>query len=350
VRLIGQLLQRGGVRRAGIASRRQNLKRRAFLNASAAMIAGSTLGSAALAQDFPAKPIRFVIPSAPAGVSDAVARVYGERMAKYLKQPVLIENMPGAGTLLAVRNVQKSPADGYSLIVSANTIVTLPYVDRNAGYSPADFTGISYLSKMPMALVVGNESPFKTLAELVAAAKKAPGTITFGSVGIGTTSHLPVELFAKTAGIKLQMVPYKGIPLAVPDVVSSRVTFMMGTAPSVAELIKAGKMRALAVTSEARSQSFPNVPTFAELGYEEASYELFLGLMGPARMPAGVRKMLADAAEEAKKDPELRKRLHDLGQELPTQATPEQFNIFLRREEEKMKQLVKEANIQVTPS
>lgn len=327
------------------------MKRRVFIQTTAAMMVGTTLCSAALAQNaFPSKPIRFVIPSAPAGVSDVVARAYGEHMSKYLKQPVLIDNMPGAGTLLAVRNVLKSPADGYSLVVSANTIVTLPYVNKSAGYSPGDFTGVSYLSKMPMALVVGAESPYKTLAQLVAAAKKAPGTITFGSVGIGTTSHLPVELFAQEAGIKLQLIPYKGIPLAIPDVVAGRVTLMMGTAPSVGELIKSGKMRALAVTSETRSPSFPNIPTFAELGYEEATYVLFLGLMAPANTPPAVRKMLADAAEEAKKDPELRKRLEAQGQELATQATPEQFNTFLRREEEKMKKVVREANIQTDPS
>ncbi|HSW16496.1 MAG TPA: tripartite tricarboxylate transporter substrate binding protein [Ramlibacter sp.] len=326
------------------------MKRRAVVAASAsALLCAAALCQQALAQEpFPSKPIHFVVPSAPAGVSDAVARLYGEHMAKALKQPVLVDNMPGAGTLLAVRHVLKAQPDGYTLSVSANTVVTLPYVDKSAGYNPAEFTGVSYLSKMPMVLVVGNESPFKTLAELVAAAKKAPGDVTFGSVGIGTTSHLPVELFAKTAGIKLQMVPYKGIPLAIPDVVSARVTLMMGTAPSVGELIKSGKMRALAVTSDTRSPSFPNVPTFAELGYEEASYELFLGLMAPAKLPAAARKLLSDAAEAAKKDPEVRKRLEALGQELPSQTTPDQFNSFLRREEQKMKQLVKDANIQVT--
>jgi tripartite-type tricarboxylate transporter receptor subunit TctC len=327
------------------------MKRRVFIQTPAALIVGTTLWSTALAQEpFPSKPIRFVIPSAPGGVSDVVARMYGERMSSYLKQPVLIENIPGAGTLLAVRNVLKAPADGYTLIVSANTIVTLPFVDKSAGFSPGEFTGISYLAKSPMALVVGVESPFKTLADLVGAAKKAPGTLTFASVGIGTTSHLPVELFARSAGIKLQLIPYKGIPLAIPDVVGGRVTLMMGTSPSVGELIKNGKMRALAVTSEVRSSSFPNIPTFSELGYNEASYELFLGLMGPAKMPPEIRKMLADAAEQAKKDPELRKKLETVGQELATQATPEQFNTFLRREEEKMKTLVKEANIRVTPS
>jgi tripartite-type tricarboxylate transporter receptor subunit TctC len=323
------------------------MKRRSFIQ-SPLLLAGTTLGTAALAQDpFPGKPIKFVIPSAPGGVSDAVARVYGERMAKLLKQPVLIENMPGAGTLLASRHVAKSAADGHTLIVSANTVVTLPYVDKTAGYMPSDFTGVSYLSKMPMALVVGSASPYKTLNELIAAARKAPGSLTFASVGVGTTSHLPVELFAQSAGIKLQMIPYKGIPLAIPDVVAERVTLMMGTAPSVAELIKAGKMRALAVTSAEPSQAFPGVPTFAQLGHEEATYELFLGLMAPAKTPPAVRKILADAAEQVKKDPELIRKLEALAQELPKESTPEQFGSFLRREEERMRKLVKEANIQV---
>lgn len=324
------------------------MKRRIFIQHSAALVAGTAMGAAALAQEhFPSRPIRFFIPSAPAGVSDAVARAYSERMTKILKQSILIDNMPGAGTLLAVRHVLKSAADGYSLIVSANTVVTLPHVDKSTGYSPSDFTGVSYLSKMPMVLVVGAESPFKTLAQLEAAARKAPGMITFASVGIGTTSHLPVELFAQSAGVKLELIPYKAIPLAIPDVVSGRVTLMMGTTPSVAELIKAGKLRALAVTSETRLPSLPNIPTFAELGHEEATYELFLGLMASTKTPTTIIRVLADAAEEAKKDPELRKRLEALGQQLPIQSTPELFNTFLRREEEKMRKVVKAANIQV---
>jgi tripartite-type tricarboxylate transporter receptor subunit TctC len=223
----------------------------------------------------------------------------------------------------------------------------MPYVDRTAGYTPSQFTGVSYFSRSPMALVVSNASPYKTLGELVAAARKDPGAITFGSVGIGTTSHIPVELFAHSAGIKLTLVPYKGIPLAIPDVVSGRVTLMIGTAPSVGELIKAGSMRALAVTSDTRTPSFPGVPTFTELGYPDTVYELFLGLMAPAKTPASALKLLADSAEEAKKDPELRKRLEALGQEMPRQHGADGFNGFLHAEEERMKKLVREANIQV---
>lgn len=323
------------------------IQRRDFIQSSTALIAGTTwLGSTHAQQAvFPSKPIRLIIPSAAGGVSDVVARAYGEQMAKMLNQPVLIDNMPGAGTLLAVRHVLKSPPDGHTLIVSANTIVTLPYVDPKAGYSPSDFAGVADLSRMPMALVVGANSLYKTLAQLVDAAKKNPDALTFASVGVGTTSHLPVELFMQEAKMKMTMVPYKGIPLAIPDIIGERVTLMMGTAPSVGELIKAGKMRALAVTSETRSKDFPNVPTFKELGYPDANYELFISLLAPARTPDNVVKALADAVAVAKKDPELIKRLEGLGQGLSAVTTPEQTNKFLRKEEERMKKVVKEAHI-----
>ncbi|WP_298233565.1 tripartite tricarboxylate transporter substrate binding protein [uncultured Azohydromonas sp.] len=325
------------------------MKRRAFIQAPAALIAGMALSSVALAQgsNFPSKPIRLVVPTSPGSMSDSVARLYGERIAKVLKQPVVVENMPGAGTLMAMRHLARATADGYTLSVSSNSVVTMPYVDKNAGYRPSDLTGVSNLASAPMVLVVSGASPFKTLGDLVAAAKKEPDAITYASVGIGTVTHVPVELFSRAAGIKMTLVPYKGTPLALPDVATQRVTLIMGTTSSVGELIKTGKLRALAVTSEARSPALPNVPTFAELGYKAANYDLFLGLMAPAKTPPAVLKLLADAAAEAKKDPEVLKQLEQLGQELPAQVTPEQFNDFLRREEETMKKLVKEANIQV---
>lgn len=303
------------------------------------------MSSAAAQEAFPRKPVRFIIPSAPAGLTDAVGRLYAERMAKTLKQSVIVENMPGAGTLLAVRHTLKAGPDGHTLILSANTVVTLPFVDKKAGYSPSDFTGVSHLSVTPMILVVGKDSPFKTLTQLVDAARKAPDLITYASVGTGTTSHLPVELFARTADLRLKLIPYKGIPLAIPDVTTNRVNLMMGTGPSVGELIRGGQMRALAITSENRTADLPNVPTFREAGYGNATYDLFIGMMTPTGTPAATIKILADAADLAKKDPELLKKLAILGQELSRLTTPELFNQFLRQEEERMKKLIREANI-----
>jgi len=330
------------------------MKRRAFVQVPAALAAlpvltgGLTLATAAHAQAFPGKPVRLVIPSAPGGTLDIVGRLYAERMARTLKQPVLIDNMSGAGTVLATRHVLAAVPDGHTLLIAANTLITLPYVDKTAGYSPADFTGISSLSRTPMMLVVGADSPYRTLADLIAEAKKSPGSITFATVGIGSTTHLPAELFAQSAGIKLQMIPYKASPLALPDVVSGRVTFILGATSTVSEMVKSGKMRALASTNEVRSPAFPNVPTFIELGHPDVTYFQWLALFGSNKLAPDVRKILSDTVDEAKKDPDLQRRLDAQGAEMAAQATPEQFNAFLRREEDKTRKVVRDANIDAT--
>lgn len=290
--------------------------------------------------NYPSKPIRTIVPTSSGGATDAVARLYAEQVAKLLKQPLVIDNVPGAVTLIGTRNVAKSHPDGYTVGIMANTVTTLPYIDKSGSYSSGDLIGVSYLARSHMMLVVGAQSPYKTLNDLVAAAKRDPDGVTYASVGEGTTSHLPVELFARRANIKLMMVLYKGITYAAPDVISGRVSAMMGTRPSVGELIKAGKVRALAVTSERRLPNMPDVPTFTELGYGDAVYELFLGLMAPSKTPANIIQTLSAAFEAVKKQPDFAKRLEMLDQELPTQTTPEQFNAFLRKQEERMKPLL----------
>lgn len=325
------------------------MKRRAFFKASAALVGGIGLPPLLHAQgSYPSKPIRLIIPSAPGGSLDVVGRLYGEKMARLLKQPVVPDNVSGAGTLLAMRQALAAQPDGYTLLIAANTLVTLPYVDKGAGYSPSDFTGISSFSRTPMMLLVSASSPYNTLGDLIAAAKKAPGIITFASLGIGTTTHLPAEMFAQAAGIKLQLIPYKASPLALPDVVSERVNFILGSTSTASEMVKAGKLRALAITSDTRSPAFPNVPTFAEHGLKEVSYFQWLALFGSAKMPANVRALLADVANEVKKDPDLLKRLEAQGSEIGESGSAEQFNVFLRHEEERMKKVVKEANIDTT--
>lgn len=312
-------------------------------------IATATLifSTAGLAQSYPEKPVKFIIPSVPGGVSDAVGRVYAEEIGKILKQSVVPENVPGGGTLLAIKRTLSAPADGYTVPIFANTIVTMPYVDRNVGFKSSDFTGVSYLSKMPLALVVSSDSKFNSIAELVEFSKINPGLVTFSSVGIGTTSHLPVELFAQSAGVKFNLISYKGSAQAIPDVVGNRVTFMMGNAATVAELIRGGKVRALATTSPQRTEHFPGVPTFSELGYPQVVYELILGLMVKKGTPAELIKTLADASEKAKQNEGLRKRLKELGQDLPAENTPEKFNEFLQNEEKVMSKIVKEAKISI---
>ncbi len=304
--------------------------------------------AAGTVHSYPDKPVKFIIPSVAGGVSDAVGRVYAEEMGKILKQPVIPENVPGVGTLLAVKRALSAPADGYTVPIFANTIVTMPYVDKNAGFKSSDFTGVSYLSKMPLALIVSSNSKFKNISDLVAYAKQNPGLVTFSSVGIGTTSHLPVELFAQSAGVKFNLISYKGSAQAIPDVIGDRVNFMMGNAATVAELIKAGKVIALATTSPQRTDHFPGVPTFSELGYPEAVYELILGLMVKTGTDQAVINKLSAAAEKAKNNDGLRKRLKELGQDIPDENTVEKFNNFLEKEEKIMRKIVKSANIVIS--
>ncbi|AGW90187.1 tripartite tricarboxylate transporter substrate binding protein [Cupriavidus sp. DF5525] len=304
-------------------------------------------GASAKSTLYPAKPIRLVVSSVAGALLDSASRLYADRMSQYLKQPVVVENMPGASSMLGARYVARAAADGYTLLAFANTVVTMPHLVKGAGYDfDKDFIAVGEMARSPGLLVVGGRSPFRTLADLVKAAKSKPGEVTFGSAGQGSTSHLPVELFVKSAGIRLTHVPYKGVAAVVPDVISGRVTCMMGTGTSLVGSIQAGSLRALAISSDTRSAKFPNVPTFNELGYPEATYSIFVGLAAPAGIPETVRARLADAMEAARSDETLRARLAALDQEISEVRTPAKFQEFLLAEERRTIKLIKDANIQ----
>ncbi|HSW16888.1 MAG TPA: tripartite tricarboxylate transporter substrate binding protein [Ramlibacter sp.] len=320
------------------------MNRRNLISLAAAIVAAVPL--LASAQDaFPTKPIRILVGTAPGALADIASRLYAERMSTFLKQPVLVDNVAGAATLLASRQTAKANPDGYTLHVNANTLVTVPHVNNKAGYSLKDFTGVGELVRSPALLVVSAQAPFKTLGELVAAAKAQPGAISYASGGMGTTSHLPVELLAREAGVKLTHTPYKGVAAAVPDVTAGRVSMMMATSTSTGELIKSGALRPLAISSEKRSPAFPNVPTFKELGYPEASFEIWIGMVAPAGIPRAVKARLGEAMEAARKDPQLVAKLQAAGQEISNVRTPEQYDAVLRREDERFGKLIKEAGI-----
>jgi tripartite-type tricarboxylate transporter receptor subunit TctC len=203
------------------------------------------------------------------------------------------------------------------------------------------------MARSPAILVVSGGSPFKSLHDIVAAARKNPRQVSFGSGGVGTTNHLPVELFAKQAGISLTHVPYKGIALAVPDVAAGRVSFMIGTPTSIAELIKSGSLRPLAITSDSRSPKFPELPTFKELGYSDGTFEIWIGMVAPGGMPTSVKAKLAQAMDLARKDPDLVSRLDAAGQTISNVRTPQQFEALMRSEEERFRKVIREANIAV---
>ncbi|MDO9433960.1 tripartite tricarboxylate transporter substrate binding protein [Hydrogenophaga sp.] len=319
------------------------MNRRPFVFACASLIAALALPS--VAQDFPNKPIRIVVTSAPGALSDQSSRLYGDRMSAFLKQPVVVENVAGAGGLVAARQVAKAAPDGYTLISVANTLVSIPHLNARAGYSLKDFTPVGETVRSPSLLVVAGNSPYRSLADIVADAKKRPGAVSYASGGVGTTSHLPVEMFASQAGVEFMHVPYKGNAAAVPDVAGGRVPFMMGTATGFAELMKAGQLRALGITSEARSPQFPNVPTFKEQGFGEATFEIWIGLLAPAGTPAPVIERLAAAMEFARKDPEVVAKLEAAGQTISQVRTPAQFGAVLRDDDVRLGNIIRQKKI-----
>lgn len=317
------------------------MQRRTFIQQLSTVFASGLLSAPALAKtDYPQKSIRIIVPTSPGGATDAVARLFAEQAGQRLKQPVVVENVPGAATLIAVRQAIAAKPDGYTLSVMANSFTAMPHADSNARYQTSQLKGISYLARSDMFLVVSANSPYQTLEDIVTAARKSPGALTYATVGKGTSSHLPIEMFSQAAKIELTPVPYKGITAAIPDVIAGRIDMMIGTVPSTGMLIKDGKMRVLAAAKPQRMAALPDIPTFAELGYENVQYDLYLGLMAPAQTPNEVVKLLSEVFEEIKADPNVVKRLSQLDQNLPPHNTPEQFNQFLQQDEKRMRALL----------
>lgn len=317
------------------------MQRRTFIAQLAATAGASmTYGSAFGKTGYPEKPIRIIVPTSPGGATDAVARLFAEQVGQKFNQPIVVDNIPGAATLLAVRQAAAAKPDGYTLSIMANSFTAIPYVDKNARYKTSDFKGVSYLARSKMFLVVPAQSPYKTLQELVTAARKSPGALSYATVGVGTSSHVPIEMLSQEAQIALSQIPYKGITTAIPDLVAGRIDMMMGTTASTHALIKSGKLRALAVANAHRLPNLPEVPTFAELGFSKVQYELYLGLMAPAQVPETILLTLSEAFESVKSNPAVLQRLALLDQELPSMATPAKFEQFLLQDELRMRKLL----------
>src|SRR5882672_8153813 len=252
----------------------------------------SGCGPIALAQsaaDYPHRAIRIVVPLAAGGNVDIVARTLAEQIAKGLGQPVLVENRPGASSLVGTQLVAKSAADGYTLLAIANTFATVPLIVPDPGYDPLkDFTGITLTCLVPQVLVVNPSLPAQSVRELIALARAQPGKISYASSGNGSTGHMAAELFNRQAGVKMLHVPYKGNSQAIVDVISGQVTMMFDQVSTSTPQIKAGKVRAIAVTSLARSPLLPEVPTVDESGVPGYEDITFNGLVAPAGTPREV--------------------------------------------------------------
>jgi tripartite-type tricarboxylate transporter receptor subunit TctC len=306
------------------------------LAAAAASLVAGTCG----AQTYPNKPVRLVNAFAPGGASDVVARHFANRLTETMGQQVTVENRTGAGGNIAAEYVARAQADGYTLLVGTFFLSTNPSLYRKLSYdAQKDFAPISMLTAAPLILCVHPSLPVRTTGELIALAKKQPGTMYFPSAGNGTSMHLASELFNLMAAVKTNHVPYKGSGPGVLDLISGRLHFMLNPLPEPVPFIKAGKLRALATTTAKRIKTLPDLPPVGETlpGYEVVTWQ---GIVAPAGTPKEVINRLNAEFVGALKNPEFEARMRDLGLELYG-TTPEQFAQLIRDENAKWAKVIK---------
>ncbi len=300
-----------------------------------------------LAQDYPNKPVRFIVPYAPGGSSDILARTLGQKLAEALGQPFIVDNRPGAGSMVGTEVVAKSPADGYTIILSDMPHSINPSINPKVPYDPVkDFSPVSVIGVSPMFLFVHPAFEAKSVKELIALARAQPNKLAIASGGNGATTHLVAELLQASAGIKLTHVPYKGAGPAIADVAAGQVPITFTSMATAASLVKAGRLRVLGVTSSKRLAAFPDVPTFEESGLTGLTFEHWWGIMAPARTPPAVVAKLHGEIAKALASPDVRDRFATLAVE-PRTNTPEQFRALIESDLVRWAKVVRDAGIKL---
>jgi len=302
----------------------------------------------AFPQTYPNRPVRVIVPFASGGGSDTVGRVIAQALTASLGQGFVVENRTGAGGAIGAEAVAKSAPDGYTLLLgSTSEIVHLVNVSTKVPYDPVkDFAPVSLVGSVPMALTVNEAVPASSVQDLVRLAKAQPGKLSFGSGGTGTTTHLAVELFAATAGIKMTHVPYKGSGAIIPDLLNGNLQLGMPLLPAILPQASSGKVRILAVSTAKRAPSLPNVPTLQESGVKDYDTTLWTGILAPAGTPREIIAKLNGEIVGALARFEVRDALGKQGAE-PIPSTPEQFAAAIKTELQTMGKLVREAGIKV---
>lgn len=303
------------------------------------------ISGSVLAQGFPNKPIKFIVPFSAGSATDIVARTVGDAMGKSLGQPIVIENRLGAGGTIAAAQVARSDADGYTLLVHSSGHALNPALYPNPGYDTLkDLTGITTLAAVPNVLVVHPNKGWKTQADLVAAVKAKPDTFNYASAGVGSGTHMNAEIFRLQTGIDALHVPYKGTPDAMSNVIGGSNDWFFAPLASALPLIKDGKLQALSVSTRARAATLPQVPTSIEAGVPGSDYTLWIGMIAPSATPPAIIKKLHEEALKALANPETRERLAKLGAD-PFPQSPEAFNAYIKTEMETAARIVKAANL-----
>ena len=302
----------------------------------------------AFAQGYPAKPVRMIIPYPPGGGNDTLGRLFAAKLGERIGQPVVVENRPGAGTIIGTEAAAKSPPDGYTILLSSIATHALsPNLYAKVPYDPIrDFAPITLLGIAPTVLVVPADLPAKDLAELVAAAKAKPGGLTYASGGNGTPPHINGEVFKSVAGVDLLHVPYKGGGPALVDLMAGRVQVMLDTAASAMPHVRSGKLRALAITGAKRSAEYPDIPTFAEAGLPGYDTNAWYSMHAPAGTPPEIVRRLNAELVASLEEPDVQARFKQLTTE-PVGNTPEEFAAFVKAELDKYARVIKAAGIRL---
>lgn len=298
----------------------------------------------ALAQPYPAKPIRFIVGFPPGGTNDIIARILAPKLSENLGHQVVVENRGGANTAIASEMFVRTPPDGYTIMMNAPGHATNPALMKLSFDPIADFAFVTLLAESQNLLVVHPSLPVRSVKELIALSKRRPGEINYGSSGIGATPHLSGELFQYMTGVKWVHVPYKGGGPGLVALLAGEVSLYFGNLPTVIRQVRAGKLRALAVTGSRRTPAAPEIPTVAESGVPGYEVTTFYGLSAPGKTPRPIVERLHKETVRALQAPEVRQRLQELGAD-PVGNSPEEYAAFMRNEIAKWDKVIKAAGI-----
>jgi tripartite-type tricarboxylate transporter receptor subunit TctC len=299
-----------------------------------------------LAQDYPNKPIKVLVGYAPGGAVDLVARTLGQNLSASMGQSIVIENKPGAGTNIAVKQLIDSPADGYTLMVAANALAANMSLYKPQPFDiDKDITPIAMIGRVPVVIATSADSKYQKISDLIKAAKANPDFITYGTPGNGATPHMAMKFFEQAAGISLKHVPYKGGAPAITDLIGGQLDLVAVNMLEVAPHVKSGKLKIVAVMSAKRSPLFPEIPTVAESGFPGFEASVWYSLIAPAKTPASIVKTLHSQVEKALQSKEMTERLGSVGGEV-SPGTTAQLIAYLNSERKRYEKLVREANIQ----
>lgn len=323
------------------------MKRRDFNLLALASAAASLTTPPARAQDWPTRPIRLIVPSTPGGGTDFIGRLLSTRLSEMNGWSVVPDNRPGAGTALGLAEAARSKPDGYELVIAQSDNVSLIPLLMKVAYDPVkDLTPIALAAVTPLVILVNDNSPFRTLADLIRAAKAEPDKLTYGTSGTGGGVHIAMELLQLTAGCKVQHVPYKGSAPALADLMGGHLSFAGSSIASATTLIHSGKVRALAVTSVKRNASLPDVPTVAESGYRDFSAVSFYGVMGPAGIPAPMVARLNADINKILARPDVKTAFQAQGFDAAP-GSPDEFATLVRADIQKSREIIAAAKIRI---